>query len=132
MLDEHPVWKALGNIDYETVADPEFTREKTGAGSIEYFSAEEPEGITYNNGYHRDHPIPGKDVILYNPDENDEQDIRLDALHIMPKDPTYDTLNSLYREAARDSDVAWAAEQRYKEDVAKYGKEALDKAGMTP
>lgn len=25
VLDEHPVWKALGNIDYETVADPELT-----------------------------------------------------------------------------------------------------------
>lgn len=132
LLDKLPIWKALEKIDYTAIPDPEFTREKTGAGSIEYFSAEEPEGITYNNGYHRDHPMPGHDVILYDPNTNDEQDIRLDALHIMPKDPTYDTLNLLYREAARDGDVAWAAKQRYKEDVAKYGKNALDAANMTP
>lgn len=100
MLDNLPIWKALENIDYEVIADPEFTRDKTGAGSIEYFSAEEPEGITYTNGYHRDHPMPGHDVILYDPNTNDEQDIRLDALHIMPKDPTYDALNSLYRDAS--------------------------------
>jgi hypothetical protein len=50
----------------------------------------------------------------------------------MPKDPTYNTLNLLYREAARDGDVAWAAKQRYEKDVAKYGKNALDAANMTP
>jgi hypothetical protein len=44
--------------------------------------------------------MPGHDVILYDPNTNDEQDIRLDALHIMPKDPTYDALNSLYRDAS--------------------------------
>ena len=70
-LDNLPEWKALDNIDYVAIPDSEFTREKTGAGSIEYFSAEEPEGITYTNGYHRDHPMPGKDVILYNPNDND-------------------------------------------------------------
>lgn len=131
-LENLPVWKALDNIDYTAIPDPEFTREKTGGGSIEYFPAEEPEGVTYNNGYHRDHPMPGHDVILYNPDDNDEQDVRLDALHIMPKDPTYDALNLMYRDAAREGDVAWAAKQNYKEDLSKYGKKSLDAAGMTP
>lgn len=96
-------WKALNNIDYEVVADPTFTRDRTGTGSIEYFAAEHPEGITYINGYHRDHPMPGRDVILYNPNDNDEQDIRLDALHIMPKDPTYAVLNDIYRAASWDA-----------------------------
>lgn len=35
----------------------------------------------------------------------------------MPKDDTYDTLNLLYREAAKDSDVFYNAKQRYKEDL---------------
>jgi len=64
-------WLALNNIDYEVVPDTTFTRDKTGAGSIEYFPAEYSEGITYPNGYHKAHPIPGKDVILFNPYDND-------------------------------------------------------------
>lgn len=119
-------WKALGNINFEIIPDTTFTRDKTGAGSIEYFQKEHPEGIIYPNGYHKPHPKPGNDVILYNPNTNDEQDIRLDALHIMPKDATYDALNSIYRKSARDSDVSYNAKYRYDEDVAKYGKENLD------
>lgn len=119
-------WLALNNIDYEVIPDTTFTRDKTGAGSIEYFSAEYPEGITYPNGYHKTHPIPGKDVILFNPNDNDAQDIRLDALHIMPKDATYDALNTLYRDAALNSDVAYNAKLRYEEDAKKYGKENID------
>lgn len=119
-------WKALQNIDFEAIPDTTFTRDKTGAGSIEYFQAKYPQGITYPNGYHKEHPKPGKDVILYNPNENDEQDIRLDALHIMPKDATYDVLNELYRNAAKGTDVEWIARQRYEEDVRKYGTANID------
>ena len=119
-------WKALDNIDYKAIPDTTFTREKTGLGSIEYFAAEEPQGITYPNGYHKSHPLPGKDVILYNPKENDEQDIRLDALHIMPKDASYDALNSLYRNAAKNSDVSYNAKARYKEDVKQFGRKNVD------
>lgn len=119
-------WKALNNIEYTAIPDTTFTRDKTGAGSIEYFSSQHPEGIIYPNGYHREHPIPGKDVILYNPNENDEQDIRLDALHIMPKDDIYDTLNLLYREAAKDSDVFYNAKQKYEEDLKQFGEDNID------
>ena len=119
-------WKALDNIDYKAIPDPTFTREKTGLGSIEYFAAEEPQGITYPNGFHKAHPFPGKDVILYNPKENDEQDIRLDALHIMPKDASYDALNSLYRNAAKNSDVSYNAKARYKEDIKQFGRKNVD------
>lgn len=119
-------WKALNNIDYKAIPDTTFTREKTGTGSIEYFNSMYPEGITYPNGYHREHPLPGKDVILYNPNDNDEQDIRLDALHIMPKDATYDALNTLYRNAALDSDVSYVAKERYNEDIKRYGKDNID------
>ena len=123
---EKKTWKALSNIDYQAVPDSTFTKDKTGVGDIEYFAAEHPEGVTYPNGYHRNHPVPGKDAILYNPKTNDEQDIRLDALHIMPKDPTYDVLNILYREAAKRGDVQYNAEQRYKADRDKYGAENID------
>ena len=119
-------WKALDNIEYKAIPDTTFTKERTGAGSIEYFPAEHPEGIIYNNGYYKPHPNPGNDVILYNPKENDAQDIRLDALHIMPKDATYDALNTLYRNAALDSDVSYNAKKKYDEDVKKYGKDNVD------
>lgn len=119
-------WKALDNINYKAIPDTTFTREKTGLGSIEYFAANEPQGITYPNGFHKAHPFPGKDVILYNPKENDEQDIRLDALHIMPKDASYDALNSLYRNAAKNSDISYNAKARYKEDVKQFGRKNID------
>ena len=119
-------WKALANINYKAIPDSTFTKDKTGIGDIEYFAADLPEGITYPNGYHKEHPSIGNDVILYNPKTNDEQDIRLDVLHIMPKDATYDVLNTLYRRAAKNGDVAFNANKQYKEDLKKYGKEALD------
>lgn len=50
----------------------------------------------------------------------------LDALHIMPKDATYDVLNSIYRNAAKDSDVAYNAKLRYTEDAKKYGANNID------
>lgn len=111
------VWKALKNIKYRAIADPSFNRFKTGAGDIEYFSAEEPEGIIYNNGYYHPHPSPGEDIILYNPATNDEQDIKLDALHIMPKDSTYDTLNTLYRQEALGGDAYVNAWKNYNDDL---------------
>lgn len=118
-------WPALNNINYIAIADPNFTREITGAGSIEYFPAES-EGITYPNGYYKSHPNPGQNVILYNPTENDEQDIRLDALHIMPQDLIYNALNAEYRYAAKNSDVMYNAQQRYNEDAKNYGIENID------
>lgn len=119
-------WKALDNIEYQAIPDTTFTSDKTGAGDIEYFAAERPQGIRYNNGYYKPHPNPGKDIILYNPNTNDEQDIRLDALHIMPKDATYDVLNSLYRNEARHGDISYNAKLRYDEDAKKYGAENID------
>lgn len=119
-------WKALYKVNFKAIPDSTFIRENTGLGDIEYFAAEYPNGITYPNGYHREHPSPGNDVILYNPKTNDEQDIRLDALHLMSKDTVYAVLNDLYRYHAKDGDVMYNAEQRYTEDVKKYGKENVD------
>jgi hypothetical protein len=123
--DPEKEWKALNNINFEAIPDTTFTRDKTGVGDIEYFNPRYP-GIRYPNGYYREHPSPGKHVILYNPNNNDMQDVRLDALHIMPEDATYDVLNALYRNAARNSDVAYNARMRYNEDVQKFGKDSVD------
>lgn len=118
-------WKALDNINFKAIPDTTFTRDKTGIGDIEYFNSKYP-GIKYPNGYYKEHPSPGEHVILYNPNNNDKQDVRLDALHIMPEDATYDVLNTLYRNAARTSDVSYNAKMRYNEDVEKFGKENTD------
>ena len=118
-------WKALQRMNFEPIPDPEFTRDRTGMGSIEYFDANN-EGITYLNGYHRAHPKPGTDVILYDPNTNDEQDIRLDALHLMPKDPIYGALYDSYLNAAKNSDVMYNAEQTYNKDMRKYGANNVD------
>jgi hypothetical protein len=123
--DPEKEWKALNNINFEAIPDTTFTRDKTGVGDIEYFNPRYP-GIRYPNGYYREHPSPGKHVILYNPNNNDMQDVRLDALHIMPEDATYDVLNTLYREAARGTDVEWNARRRYEEDARKYGATNID------
>jgi hypothetical protein len=116
-------WKALDNIDFEAIPDTTYSRDKTGVGDIEYFPPNAP-GWFYPNGYYQKHPKPGKHVILYNPKYNDEQDIRLDALHAMPADATYGVLTTLYRKAAFDSDndITNNAKQRYNEDLQKYGR----------
>ena len=115
-------WPALNNIEYIAVPDTAFTREKTGAGSIEVMFKDTPkEGYTYGTGYKYPHPKPGHNVIIYNPKENDAQDVRLDALHLMPQDPTYDVLRSELAYYADDSDIAYNARNRMNEDIAKYG-----------
>lgn len=110
-------WKALEKMKYEAIPDSTFTRDKTGIGSIEYFSADNNNGITYLNGYHKTHPKPGTDVILYDPATNDQQDVRLDALHFMPKDPIYGALYDEYLLAARDGDVAYNADKLLQEYI---------------
>jgi hypothetical protein len=121
-------WKALDNVDFKAIPDSTYTREKTGIGSIEFFHKDNPDGITYPNGYFREHPSPGENVILYDPKTNDEQDIRLDALHVMPQDPVYADLLAMYRLAANDGDVAHQADRDYKYYVDTYG---MDKALKT-
>lgn len=104
-------------MNYEAIPDSTFTRDKTGIGSIEYFSADNNNGITYLNGYHKAHPKPGTDVILYDPATNDQQDIRLDALHFMPKDHVYGALYDEYLLAARDGDAAYNADRLLQEYI---------------
>jgi hypothetical protein len=100
------------------IPDETFTKDKTGVGDIESFNADYPEGTTYPNGYHRDHPMPGRDVILYNPNTNDEQDIRLDALHIIrQRDPIYDALHANLTRAAKDQGGDIVGDAKYWQKV---------------
>lgn len=88
---DFPSSKAFGTIlpDYTIVADPTFTRDKTGAGEIEYFN--EPE-ITYANGYRKANPTKGPSLV-YNPNSQTAEDVKLDLLHHYRKyDPVYQDL----------------------------------------
>ena len=117
-LDNLPEWKALENIDYIAIPDETFTKDKTGMGDIEYFNADYPKGTRYPNGYYREHPMPGRDVILYNPNTNDEQDVRLDALHVIrQRDPIYDALHANLTRAAKDQGGDIVGDAKYWQKV---------------
>jgi hypothetical protein len=113
MLDniykKYPALKRMGKTT--VVADPSFTSKNTGVGSIEYFSPNPykkvnetfdmieqsankyPEtrrgSIRYNNGFVGEHPNTDTHGVRYDPNDNNEQDVMLDMLHGMTKDPVY-------------------------------------------
>lgn len=80
-------WPAIKNTsEYHIYRDPEYTSEKTGAGSIEYIR--QPE-IKYKNGFILKNPNETP-TIVFNPDTNTIDDIQLDAIHhFRYADPKY-------------------------------------------
>lgn len=71
-------WPAIKNTsEYHIYRDPEYTSEKTGAGSIEYIR--QPE-IKYKNGFILKNPNETP-TIVFNPDTNTIDDIQLDSIH---------------------------------------------------
>lgn len=71
-------WPAIKNTsEYHIYRDPEYTSEKTGAGSIEYIR--QPE-IKYKNGFILKNPNETP-TIVFNPDTNTIDDIQLDTIH---------------------------------------------------
>jgi len=65
-------WPAIKNTsEYHIYRDPEFTKDKTGLGSIEYIA--EPE-IKYKNGFILKNPN-NTPTIVFNPDTNTIDDI---------------------------------------------------------
>lgn len=80
-------WPAIKNTsEYHIYRDPEYTREKTGVGSIEYIR--QPE-IKYKNGFILKNPNETP-TIVFNPDTNTIDDIQLDAIHhFRYADPKY-------------------------------------------
>lgn len=106
---DFPSSKAFGTIlpDYTIIADPTFTRDKTGAGEIEYFN--EPE-ITYANGYKKANPVKGPSLV-YNPNSQTEEDIKLDLLHHYREyDPVYQDLLKDYTNTQDPGQILYNSE----------------------
>lgn len=106
---QFPSSKAFGTIlpDYTIVADPTFTKDKTGAGEIEYFN--EPE-IVYSNGYKKINPVKGPSLI-YNPNSQTEEDIKLDLLHHYREyDPVYQDLLKDYTDTQDPGQILYNSE----------------------
>lgn len=106
---DFPSSKAFGTIlpDYTVVSDPTFTRDKTGAGEIEYF--DEPE-IIYANGYRKTNPTKGPSLV-YNPNSQTEEDVKLDLLHHYRKyDPVYQDLLKDYTNTQYPGQILYNSE----------------------
>ena len=106
---QFPSSKAFGTIlpDYTIIADPTFTKDKTGAGEIEYFN--EPE-IVYSNGYKKINPVKGPSLI-YNPNSQTEEDIKLDLLHHYREyDPVYQDLLKDYTDTQNPGQILYNSE----------------------
>ena len=58
---DNPALKNLGDVKLH--ADPNYTQEKTGTGTIEYFDKDQSE-ITYDNGFKYQHPKLGTNTIV--------------------------------------------------------------------
>lgn len=81
----------LAHVQFRLVPDPNYTKEKTQTGAIEYLPKDQND-VVYPNGYKWSKPddLKGQGVILFNPNETDNTDIYLDALHAMrEQDPKY-------------------------------------------
>lgn len=115
---------AVGLTQYRITKDPTFTRERTGAGSIEYFN--EP-SITYRNGTTVQNPNQ-EPTLLFDPNTNTVEDIKLDLLHHYREyDKEYQKLlldytNALIGNKHTASDLFWNSElgEQYRN---KYGKD---------
>ena len=119
-------WPVLSNIKFHIVSDSTFTKDKTGKGSIEYFSPKEEEYMSYPNGYKHKNPYVGEASIVYNPSDNDYEDIKMDLLHALRvQDPQYRALvNQIDKVVLEgDDDLHRNAKLQYDEDYKKYGKE---------
>ena len=98
----YPALKKMGPVTLK--ADTAFTRQKTGAGNIEYFSPDTAgrQTIIYDNGFEYPHPKPGTHGIVYNPKDNDQQSIMLDMLHGMTVDSAYNAKRGIFEQAMTD------------------------------
>lgn len=104
-------WPAIKNTsEYHIYRDPEYTSEKTGAGSIEYIR--QPE-IKYENGFILKNPNKTP-TIVFNPDTNTIDDIQLDAIHHFRfTDPKYQQVLKPFEDYLlqnKKGDVFWNSE----------------------
>lgn len=121
-------WPVLSQIKFNLVPDSTFTADKTGIGSIEYFSPNEADEMTYPNGYKYKNPHKGEASIVYNPAVNEYEDIKMDLLHALrDQDYKYKELIKVLDDAVLngDDDLKLNARKRYNEDFKKLGKEYM-------
>ena len=124
IYQKYSALRGLGDVTLKE--DPNFTRDKTGAGSIEYFSPEQ-DNIRYGTGLNTPHPKKGTHGIVYNPNDNTEEDIMLDMLHGMNTVPEYAKLRDAFKKQTlkdRREDINFFYEKDKKEGNAPDGKEA--------
>ena len=92
-------WPSSQQISpFRIVANPNFTRQLTGIGDIEYIN--QPV-INYPNGFTLINPT-GQPTIVYNPNTNGYEDIKLDLLHHYRNDPVYQDLLEEYNKAQKE------------------------------
>jgi hypothetical protein len=114
IYSKYPAFKNMGKVTLK--ADPNFTRDKTGAGDIEYFPPNTADGrntIIYDNKFEYAHPKPGTHGIVYNPQNNGEQAIMLDMIHGMSVDPVFskhrqEFAQAMYNKYGDDMEREWA------------------------
>ena len=104
-------WPAIKNTsEYHIYRDPEYTSEKTGAGSIEYIR--QPE-IKYKNGFILKNPNETP-TIVFNPDTNTIDDIQLDVIHhFRYADPKYQQVLKPFEDYLlqnKKGDIFWNSE----------------------
>lgn len=104
-------WPAIKNTsEYHIYRDPEYTSEKTGAGSIEYIR--QPE-IKYKNGFILKNPNETP-TIVFNPDTNTIDDIQLDVIHhFRYADPKYQQVLKSFEDYLlqnKKGDIFWNSE----------------------
>ena len=104
-------WPAIKNTsEYHIYKDPEYTSEKTGAGSIEYIR--QPE-IKYKNGFILKNPNETP-TIVFNPYTNTIDDIQLDAIHhFRYTDPKYQQVLKPFEDYLlqnKKGDIFWNSE----------------------
>jgi SHS2 domain-containing protein len=123
IYQKYSALRSMGKVTLK--ADPNFTRDKTGAGSIEYFSPKQ-DTVRYGTGLKTPHPKLGTHGIVYNPNENTEEDIMLDMLHGMTSDKEYSRLRDKFKEQTisdRGGDIKYFYEKDKKEGRARDGYE---------
>lgn len=121
-------WPVISNIQFHLVPDSTFTSDKTGMGSIEYFAPDEEDEMLYPNGYKYKNPYKGEASIVYDPNTNNYEDIKMDLLHALRvQDPKYGELVKELDNIAlgENGDISRNARQRYNEDYKKLGKEYM-------
>lgn len=119
-VDMYPALSQLGRVTVK--ADKGFTPERTGVGSIEYFSPGQ-KVVRYPSGAEVKHPGPDKrPAVLYNPDLHDAQSVALDMLHGLDEvDPTYRDMLKEFGDSLNEEEIRYWYNKDVKEGVAMDG-----------